>query len=163
MVAAWDPRAAPRRALWQRQLAPDSYIGGLDLGPSGASAVAAAADGRLSLLDLRKGGEVAAAATPSGQPLRCVATDGHLALAGDEAGALHLWGVAALLEGAPPAPSGAWTPPAPSGLWAPLAAEPRSAINALAVAPLPGGGGGVVVATAHEGGLLHTYSTGTAG
>lgn len=157
VVAAWDLRQAPR-PLWERQLAPD-YVGGLALlpGRAPAGAVVAAADGRLSLLDLRKGGEVVAAAVPSGQPLRCCTTDGHTALAGDEGGALHLWDVAALLGEAAPRPLGAWTPPAPSGLFAPLAGDPPSAANALAVAPLPAGQPGVVVATAHEGGLLRTY------
>ena len=154
-MAAYDGRQPPSSsALWQQQLVEDNYVGGLELCPGGATAVAAAADGSLSLLDLRKGGAVAAAVTPSGTPLRCCATDGALALAGDEGGSLHMADIAQLL-GEPVARPGSWTPPQPDGLYAPLAAAPASAINALAVAP--SGTTGVAVVTAHEGGLLRVY------
>lgn len=162
-MAAWDLRQAPRAPLWQHALAGGDYLGGLELLPSLTGALVAAGDGRLSLLDLRRNGQVAAAVAPSGRPLRCCATDGLLALAGDEGGALHLWNVSAQLGGAPsPRAGGAWTPPAPDGLFAPLAAEPASALNALAVAPLPGGGGGapgLALVAAHESGVVRCYST----
>lgn len=160
-MAAWDLRQAPRRPLWQRRLAQDNYVGGLDLLPSGTGAVVAAADGALSLLDLRRGGEVSAAVVPSGQPLRCCATDGCIVLAGDEGGSLHLWDVSSQLDATPlRAAGGVWTPPAPNGLFPPLAAEPASPLNALAAAALPGGApAGQAVVTAHEGGLLRCYTT----
>ena len=155
MVVAWDWRQPPRAPLWQHQLVADGgYVGGLDLCAGGAAAVAAAADGGLSLLDLRRGGEVAATVTPAAAPLRCCTTDGRLALAGDEGGALHLWDVAGQLGQAAPPPSGAWTPPDPAGLFVPpLAVEPPSA-----VAPRPGQPAGLALVTAHEGGLLRVYT-----
>ncbi|PRW57088.1 beach domain-containing [Chlorella sorokiniana] len=161
VVAAWDWRQPPRPPLWQLQLVADGgYVGGLALCPGGTAAVAAAADGSLSLLDLRRSGEVAASVVPAGAPLRCCATDGHVAVAGDEGGALHLWDVSAQLGQSAPAPSGAWTPPDPAGLFQPaLVAQPRSAINALAVASQPGGAAGLVLVTAHEGGVLRVYTT----
>lgn len=163
LVACWDLRQALLRPLWQRQLAQDDYVGGLELCPDGASAVVAAADGSLSLLELRQSGEVAACVSPSGMPLRCVATDGLLAVAGDEGGGLHMWDVAAQLGAAAPRPPGVWTPPQPDGLFPPLRAEPASAVNALAVAPSPGhAAAGVTLVTAHEGGLLRCYSTSAA-
>ncbi len=160
MVAAWDWRQPPRAPLWQLQLVADGgYVGGLALCPSGTAAVAAAADGSLSLLDLRRSGEVAASVVPAGAPLRCCTTDGQVAMAGDEGGALHLWDISAQLGQAAVPRSGAWTPPDPAGLFLPpLAAQPQSAINALAVAPHPGTAAGVALVTAHEGGLLRMYT-----
>jgi hypothetical protein len=160
LVAAWDPRQPARdQPLWRLQLLPDNYVGGLDLCPGGTAAVVAAADGALSLLELRRGGEVAASVAPSGAPLRCCAADGSLALAGDEGGALHLWSVAQQLGGGNPLPAGAWTPPQPDGLFPPLASGPASPVNALAAAPA--GGGGVDVITGHENGQLRWFSTAT--
>lgn len=160
IVAAWDWRQPPRAPVWQRELVPDGgYVGDLDLCPGGTAALAAAADGSLSLLDLRRSGEVAASVVPAGAPLRCCATDGHVAVAGDEGGALHLWDVAGQLGQAAPPPSGAWTPPDPAGLFQPpLAAQPLSPINALAAVPHPAKPAGVTVVTAHEGGLLRVYN-----
>lgn len=157
-MAAWDVRQATHTPLWQHALAGGDYVGGLELLPSLVGALVAAGDGRLSLLDLRRGGQVVAAVAPSGQPLRCCATDGLLALAGDEGGSLHVWDVSGQLSGAPsPRAAGAWTPPAPDGLFAPLATEPAAALNGLAVAPLPGGGGMALVA-AYESGVVRCYS-----
>ncbi len=174
-MLAWDTRRPHFQPLWQLQLVADNYVAGLELCPSSSGssmAVAAAADGTLSLLDLRRvpgssgGGGVRAAvvagACPSGMPLRCVATDGCLALAGDEGGALHMWDMAAQLGEASPAAlaSGAWTPPQPDGLLPPLAAAPPSAVTALAAAP----GqmvGQLVLVTAHEAGMLRCFSTAT--
>lgn len=160
VVAAWDWRQPPRAPLWQLQLVVDGgYVGGLARCPGGTAVVAAAADGSLSLLDLRRSGEVAASVVPSGAPLRCCATDGCLAMVGDEGGVLHLWDVSAHLGQAAPPTSGAWTPPDPAGLFQPpLAAQPQSAINALAVAPQRGSAPGVALVTAHEGGLLRVYT-----
>lgn len=171
VVLAWDTRQPSPQPLWQLQLVADNYVAGLELCPgpgssSSSMAVVAAADGTLSLLDLRRvpasggGGSTAvvAEACPSGMPLRCVATDGRLALAGDEGGALHMWDVAALLAGASPAAPGAWTPPQPDGLFPPLAAAPPSPVTALAAAPGQAAGQ-VVVVTAHEAGMLRCFST----
>lgn len=168
LLAAWDLRQPRPHPLWQFQLVADNYIGGLEFCPGGgqagaSAAVVAAADGSLTLLDLRRAGAAAVAASvcPSGLPLRCCATDGRLVLAGDEGGALHMWDVAGQLgEPALLAP-GAWTPPQPNGLYPPLPTAPASAVNALAAAPASpdGEGGGVVVVSAHEAGVLRCYST----
>lgn len=168
LVLGWDCRQPHSQPAWQLQLVADNYVAGLELcpGSSGNTAVAAAADGTLSLLDLRRlpgssgSTAVVAAACPSGMPLRCVATDGQLALAGDEGGSLHMWDVAAQLGGASSAAlsPGAWTPPQPNGLFPPLASAPLSTVTALAAAPCQLAGQ-VVLVTAHEAGTLRCFST----
>lgn len=105
----------------------------------------------MSLLDLRKAGARLSFAS-CGAPLRCLASDGALALAGGEDGALHMWDLAqALGRSAPP---GRWSRPGPDGLYLPLEAGPPSAVNSLAVAAL---GGELLVAAGHEGGLLRSW------
>lgn len=161
-MAAWDLRQRPTAPLWRRQLLADNYVGALELCPGGAVLVVAAADGSLSLLDMRRSGAVAASVAPSGLPLRCCATDGVVALAGDEGGGLHIWHIGQQLGQQAPLAAGVWTPPRPDGLLPPLAADPPSAINALAAAPGGGASGGVDVVTGHEGGLLRWFSTSAA-
>ncbi len=81
-VTAWDVASGAK--VWEQALSQD-YIGGLQLTPDGNFAVVAAADGSLSLLDVRRGGlQLSCAAC--GPPLRCCATDGELALSGTEDG-----------------------------------------------------------------------------
>jgi hypothetical protein len=160
LVASWDLRCPSHSLAWSHQLLAGDYIGGLELCQGAPAVVVGAADGSLSLLDLRRAGAVLAAVSPSGLPLRCVASDGALALAGDEGGTLHLWNVGQQLGCAPAPAAGAWTPPRPDGLLAPLAADPPSPINALAAAPACGGSaGGLDVVIGHEDGLLRWYST----
>lgn len=84
-VSAWDLRSAAKS--WEQPLSQD-YVGGLQLTPDGSYAVVAAADGNLFLLDLRRGG-VPLSCVACGPPLRCVATDGELALAGAEDGTVR--------------------------------------------------------------------------
>jgi hypothetical protein len=61
------------------------YVGGLQLTPDSQLVVVAAADGAASLLEMRKGG-ASLSSTACGSPLRCVDTDGALALLGTENG-----------------------------------------------------------------------------
>lgn len=61
------------------------YIGGLVQTPDGQRAIAAAGDGHLTLLDMRKGGEKAAEVS-CGSPLLCCQTDGQTVAAGSQAG-----------------------------------------------------------------------------
>lgn len=72
------------------------YIGGLALTPDGQQATAAAGDGHLTLLDLRKAGEKAAEVS-CGSPLLCCQTDGQALAAGTQAGQ-----VGAVLQPCPP-------------------------------------------------------------
>ena len=61
------------------------YIGGLVQTPDGQQAIAAAGDGHLTLLDMRKAGEKAAEVS-CGFPLLCCQTDGQAVAAGTQAG-----------------------------------------------------------------------------
>jgi factor associated with neutral sphingomyelinase activation len=85
-VVGWDWRAGAA-AAWEQAISED-YIGGVSLTPDGRYAVVAAADGTLSLLDLRKGGARLSSVTCDA-PLRCCTTDGNVAVAGSEAGAVR--------------------------------------------------------------------------
>ncbi|MEW5307948.1 MAG: hypothetical protein WDW36_010315 [Sanguina aurantia] len=87
VVAQWDCRSGGR--AWQASVC-DDYIGGLAVTPDGLCVVSAAADGYLSLLDVRKAGQVTARVA-CGCPLRSLVLDGGTALAGDESGVLHSW------------------------------------------------------------------------
>ena len=70
LVSAWDLRApaAAGGRLWEQQDSQD-YVGGVCLPPDGDYALAATADGALSLLDLRRSGaplsQAACGAPPS--------------------------------------------------------------------------------------------------
>lgn len=165
LVALHD-RRAPTPA-WEQPLSED-YISGLaflseprsnssssnDAVP--AHAVVASGDGSVALLDLRKTGARLSFAS-CGTPLRCLATDSTLALAGGEDGALHIWDVASALGR--PAPPGRWSRPDASGLYPALEAAPLAAVNALAVTALDGD---LVVAVGHDGGVLRTWQAGRA-
>ena len=61
------------------------YLGGLAITPDGFYTLAAAADGMLSLLDMRKAGARLSYASCSA-PLRCLQTDGRYAAVGLENG-----------------------------------------------------------------------------
>ena len=61
------------------------YLGGLAITPDGLYTLAAAADGVLSLLDMRKAGARLSYASCSA-PLRCLQTDGRYAVVGLENG-----------------------------------------------------------------------------
>lgn len=61
------------------------YLGGLAITPDGLYTLAAAADGVLSLLDMRKAGARLSYASCSA-PLRCLQTDGRYAVVGLESG-----------------------------------------------------------------------------
>ena len=61
------------------------YIGGLALTPSEQHVVAAAGDGTVKLLDLRKAG-ASIAQVSCGSPLLCCQTDGQTAAAGGQDG-----------------------------------------------------------------------------
>ena len=61
------------------------YLGGLAITPDGLYTVAAAADGVLSLLDMRKAGARLSYVSCSA-PLRCLQTDGRYAAVGLENG-----------------------------------------------------------------------------
>jgi factor associated with neutral sphingomyelinase activation len=139
------------QVAWRVQLC-DDYVGGVTFlpGSGGRRAVAAAADGALSLLDLRAAAPVATFL--AGTPLRCVATDGAAAVAGGEDGRLVFWDVGAAARGAPP---GLARAPAPLG-----APAPPSAVNALAAAVLPAAAGAaprVCLAAGHESGAVRTW------
>ncbi len=81
-VTAWDLASGSK--AWEQSVSLD-YIGGLQLTPDGSYAMVAAADGSLSLLDVRRGG-ARLSCVACGPPLRCCTTDGDLALAGTEDG-----------------------------------------------------------------------------
>lgn len=61
------------------------YIGGLVQTPNGQQAIAAAGDGHLTLLDMRKAGDKAAEVS-CGSPLLCCQTDGQAVAVGTQAG-----------------------------------------------------------------------------
>lgn len=61
------------------------YVGGLCLQPDQQQVVVAAGDGKLSLSDLRKGGEMVSHFS-CGSPLLCCQTDGQIAAAGAQDG-----------------------------------------------------------------------------
>jgi hypothetical protein len=65
------------------------YVGGLALTPDGLYTLVAAADGVVSLLDVRKAGARLSYATCSA-PLRCLQTDGRYAVVGLESGQARL-------------------------------------------------------------------------
>ena len=69
--------------------ASSEYIGGLVHTPDGQHAIAAAGDGHLTLLDMRKAGEKAAEVS-CGSPLLCCQTDGQTVAAGTQAGQVNL-------------------------------------------------------------------------
>lgn len=83
----WDHlklHASERDMCTQVSVSQD-YIGGLQLTPDGGMVVVAAADGVASLLEMRKAGARLSHAA-CGAPLRCIDTDGSLALLGTETG-----------------------------------------------------------------------------
>ncbi|KAL6785485.1 hypothetical protein ACKKBF_B00450 [Auxenochlorella protothecoides x Auxenochlorella symbiontica] len=135
-VLGWDPRRGGAPA-WRSVLGQD-IVAGLSVDAGSAPRVsAAAADGRLRLLDLRRGGAVMASAA-LGSPLLCAACPGPgWTAAGDEEGAAWLWR----------APGGG----RPARAWR---GEAGDALNALALGP-PGPDGSPRVALfGTEGGSL---------
>ena len=151
LLVLLDQRSSAK--AWEQPLS-DDYIGGVRFLPGSSEyAVVASGDATLSVLDMRRAGArlsyVACAA-----PLRCLATDGTLAMAGSEQGSLYLWDVAQQLGRAGPV-GGRWSQAGPSGLYEPLEWAPQSAVNALDVRVL---GREVVVAAGHEGGMLRTWA-----
>eukprot|EP00798_Chlamydomonas_sp_ICE-L_P006845 gene6845-30823_t len=139
VVSGWDTRR-PNKPTWQTQVAQD-YVGGLCLLPCGKFVAAAAADGGLSLLDLRQAGaRLAHVSTPSS--LRCCATDGGLVLAGSDSWDLQMWDVALMSA------SGTHVgkaPPAPDGLYRPWMSRSHvsAPINSIAVGMVASMGQGV--------------------
>jgi hypothetical protein len=118
--------------VWKVQLSSD-YVGGLQLLPGGAHVLAAAADGALSVLEWRRNGDVAAQVSV-GAPLRCVDSDGALAIAGSEGGLLAVWDVAQALGQLRTAALGtAAVAPGPEGLYAPLRCESKAPVNSVHV------------------------------
>jgi len=98
-VACWDLEE-PQSALWRCCVAQD-YVGAIALTPCGKCAVVGAADGSLTLLDTcRSGATLAKAYLDS--PIRWCSTDGAFALAGCEAGVVHIWDLARALHSADP-------------------------------------------------------------
>ena len=69
--------------------ASSEYIGGVAQTRDGQQAIAAAGDGRLTLLDMRKAGEKAAEVS-CGSPLLCCHTDGQQVAAGTQAGQVDI-------------------------------------------------------------------------
>ncbi|RMZ56596.1 hypothetical protein APUTEX25_004760 [Auxenochlorella protothecoides] len=140
-VLGWDPRRGGAPA-WRSVLGQD-IVAGLSVDAGSAPRVsAAAADGRLRLLDLRRGGAVMASAA-LGSPLLCAACPGPgWTAAGDEEGAAWLWR----------APGGG----RPARAWR---GEAGDALNALALGP-PGPDGSPRVALfGTEGGSLLSWIT----
>lgn len=139
------------------------YIGGVNFLPNGASSgnyvVAACADGTFALLDTRKSGDIVSTVN-CGTPLRCCATDGALAIAGGESGAVHFWDVAQQLGQSPPAGAILHAAPGLDGLYPSLTTTPASPVSSLAVKKQliqHGGGEDVCLATGHEGGVVRVY------
>ena len=89
--SAAAPCAGPQlHSTWRRPVHTQAsvskdYLGGLAITPDGLYTLAAAADGVLSLLDMRKAGARLSYASCSA-PLRCVQTDGRYAAVGLENG-----------------------------------------------------------------------------
>lgn len=81
-------------SLLQTRLSSE-YIGGLVQTPDRQQAIAAAGDGHLTLLDMRKAGEKAAEVS-CGSPLLCCQTDGQAVAAGTQAGQVKEFMVLAL-------------------------------------------------------------------
>lgn len=132
-------------------------LGGVCLAPDGSEAVAAGAEGRLSLLEMRRGG-AELSGVECGEALCCCATDGQLLAAGGESGGAIFWdlahqrGVAHLT-----APAAGATGPGPDGLYPALRSH-DAPVHALAAGWLStregGAPAGLHLATAHEDGQL---------
>ncbi|KAL6753513.1 WD40-repeat-containing domain protein [Haematococcus lacustris] len=127
VVSCCDLRS--KGSVWSQSLAQD-YVGGLGMSPCGRFVVVGAADGCLSLLDVRNSGH-RLAAVYTGHPLRCCLTDGRLAVAGSEAGRLHVWDVG-LMSATASAHTGL-TAPAPDGLYRPASLMPPAPVCSVAV------------------------------
>jgi hypothetical protein len=128
------------------------------LAPDASEAVVTSAEGRLSLLEMRRGG-AELSSVECGDTLACCATDGQLLVAGTDGGGAMFWdlqhqrGVASLTAQARPGQTG----PGPDGLYPPLVTH-DAAVNALAVDWLTtsenGSPSGLHFVTAHEDGHL---------
>jgi factor associated with neutral sphingomyelinase activation len=171
------------KIAWQKEVSQD-YIGGVNFLPTGSGvgsfggcggvnsdyyALAACADGTFALLDTRRGGDIVSTVN-CGTSLRCCATDGALAIAGGESGAVHFWDVAQQLGQPPPAGAVFSTSPGLDGLYPSLVTTPASPVSSLAVKMLSkdieksGAGEGeeknennVCMVTGHEGGVVRVY------
>lgn len=178
-LACWDPRlpiASPstpgstRTATglaWEVEVSPEGdYVGGVRWTPDGECAIAATADGHLTLIDPRKTGTILSQ-VHCGGPLRCCDTDGDVAVAGREDGSMVFWSVAQQRGrqregggGGGMFTSGCDTPDV-DGLYAPLSTGFNSPINALAAVVSGYDGtdtkGEVWLVASHENGLLAPF------
>jgi len=162
-VTLWDVRQ--QAAVWQVAAPGGGELGGVCLAPDASEAVAAGAEGRLSLLEMRRGGEELSS-VECGEALCCAATDGQLALAGGESGGAVFWDLQhqrGVATRSPPTAQAAPVGPGPDGLYPPLRAH-DAPIHALAAGWLcsaPDDSGALDclhLATAHEDGHLCVHT-----
>ena len=161
LVVSMDLRQpGTAKAVWEQKVCQD-YIGGVTFipGSTGQYSLAAGANGIMHLLDNRRNGATVSSVS-CGTSLRCCISDGSVALAGGESGAVVFWDVGQQLE-RPPAAGAMHTAPRLDGLYPPLIAQPESAVGAIAVhSRLKRGGSegeGLCLATGHDGGVVRLY------
>ncbi|CAD7696355.1 unnamed protein product [Ostreobium quekettii] len=127
VVTSWDVRT-PDHVIWRSKLGME-YVGGVCITPDSNHVVAVSEDGQMRVLATRKDGGTIASAS-MGSPLRCVQTDGHLAVAGGEDGKIHVWDVAQRLG---VATGRAQLKADADGLLEPLQCSSSCAVKALSV------------------------------
>lgn len=139
-------------------------IAGVGMAPDGSELVAAASSGRLSLLELRRGGEELSAADCQDE-LCCCSTDGELLIAGGKSGKVFFWnlrhqrGMPSLpLENAPDGES----MPGPDGLYPPLLAHDSATLAVTASwveTNSTGFSRGLYLVSAHEDGMVQAFKS----
>jgi len=162
VLTLWDLRQ--NNSVWQVPTPGGGGVGGVSLAPDGSEAAVAGSSGRLSLLELRHGGEELSSVECACE-LSCCTTDGNLLVAGSKAGEVLFWdlrhqrGIPSLsLDGS--APGASPSAPGPDGLYPPLKAH-TSAVTALSVSWLSvdnaSGPQGLHLASAHADGFLQLF------
>lgn len=145
VVGAVDLRTMT--TVWSASISAD-YIGGLRWLPGSCLLGTAAADGSMTILDWRCGGQPIAR-VDCGMPLRCCTGDARYLLAGSEGGHVHVWGVSRLTGVT--SSSTELAAGGLEGLGAPLTCESKAPINAVCMSADNVSGASLLLAAQDDG------------